>query len=61
MADNAVALQIGQGAAAQQQAQPASLLQTALNLQKLQRAFPANASMAQPVRSTAFNPDTGND
>lgn len=53
MADNAVALQIGQGAAAQQQ--------TALNLQKLQRAFPANASMAQPVRSTAFNPDTGND
>lgn len=53
MADNSVATQI---AVPQQQSQ--NLLQNAIALQKLKQAFPAAASLANPVRPTAFNADS---
>jgi hypothetical protein len=56
MADNLVAAQIQVP-----QPQPQNLLQTAMNLQKLKQAFPANSSLANPAHSTAFNADSGND
>jgi hypothetical protein len=57
MIDNSVAAQIGTS----QRQQPQNLLQTAMALQKLKQAFPANSSLANPVRPTAFNTDSGND
>jgi hypothetical protein len=56
VADNSIAAQVGQ-----QPQQPQNLLQTALALQKLKQAFPANSSLASPVRSTAFDVGTDND
>lgn len=56
MTDNAVATQVQ---ASQQQ--PQNLLQNALALQKLKQAFPANSSLAQPVRPTAFDAGGDND
>jgi hypothetical protein len=54
VADNTVATQV-------QVPQPQNLLQTAMAIQKAKQAFPANSSLANPVRPTAFDTSGDND